>query len=68
VSIFVITIAISFAAQFVLQHVQFTLPIALSLHQPIAHMSLLLFSASVIIFLIGKVSEQITAFTYRRSS
>jgi glycosyltransferase involved in cell wall biosynthesis len=32
------------------------------------NMSLLLFSASVIIFLIGLVSEQITALTYRRSS
>jgi hypothetical protein len=31
-------------------------------------MSLLLFSASVIVFLIGLVSEQITALTYRRSS
>jgi glycosyltransferase involved in cell wall biosynthesis len=32
------------------------------------NMSLLLFSASVIVFLIGLVSEQITALTYRRSS
>jgi hypothetical protein len=30
------------------------------------NMSLLLFSASVIIFLMGLVSEQITALTYRK--
>ena len=31
------------------------------------NMSMLLFSASVIIFLIGLISEQITALTYSRS-
>jgi hypothetical protein len=30
------------------------------------NMSVLLFSASVIVFLIGLISEQITALTYRR--
>jgi hypothetical protein len=30
-------------------------------------MSVLLFSASVIVFLIGLISEQITALTYRKS-
>ncbi|HQZ62882.1 MAG TPA: glycosyltransferase family 2 protein, partial [Dokdonella sp.] len=32
------------------------------------NMSLLLFSAAVIIFLIGLISEQITALTYRRDT
>jgi len=32
------------------------------------NMSVLLFSASVIVFLIGLISEQITALTYRRES
>lgn len=35
-------------------------------HGQFTNMSMLLFSASVIIFLIGLVSEQITALTYRR--
>ncbi|MGA7298635.1 MAG: glycosyltransferase family 2 protein, partial [Rhodanobacteraceae bacterium] len=30
------------------------------------NMSMLLFSAAVIVFLIGLISEQITALTYRR--
>jgi len=37
----------------------------LSMHR-LTNMSVLLFSASVIIFLIGLISEQITALTYRR--
>jgi predicted PurR-regulated permease PerM len=32
------------------------------------NMSMLLFSASVIVFLIGLVSEQITALTYKRDA
>jgi hypothetical protein len=32
------------------------------------NMSVLLFSASVIVFLIGLISEQITALTYRKSA
>jgi len=32
----------------------------------LTNMSVLLFSASVIVFLIGLISEQITALTYRR--
>jgi hypothetical protein len=34
----------------------------------LTNMSMLLFSASVIIFLIGLVSEQITSLTYRRDA
>jgi len=37
----------------------------LTMHR-LTNMSVLLFSASVIIFLIGLISEQITALTYRR--
>lgn len=37
-----------------------------SMHR-LTNMSVLLFSASVIVFLIGLISEQITALTYRRS-
>jgi hypothetical protein len=33
----------------------------------LTNMSVLLFSASVIVFLIGLISEQITALTYRKS-
>jgi len=32
------------------------------------NMSMLLFSAAVIVFLIGLISEQITALTYRRDA
>ncbi|HZW51428.1 MAG TPA: glycosyltransferase family 2 protein, partial [Rudaea sp.] len=34
----------------------------------LTNMSVLLFSASVIVFLIGLISEQITALTYRRDA
>ena len=53
------------ALMFFLTGVGYYLYTFLSMHR-LTNMSVLLFSASVIIFLIGLISEQITALTYRR--